>query len=95
MDASVLRITFQRRFPADASGSSTFQWSIKDIRQHLKESEGTDAKCFPCAVVRLADRHTFCNCAGSPGHESPTSRCHSFKSQPWKALSDPRFCKRV
>lgn len=95
MDASVLRVTFARRYPADASGSSTFQWNVKDVSKYLKEHEGTDAKCFPCAVVRLADRHTFCNCAGAPGHESPTSRCHSFKSQPWRALSEPRFCKRV
>ena len=94
MNASVLRITLPKSVQF-GGGTQTFEWKVPDVKKYLKEHEGTDAKCLPCAVVRFADRVKFCTVAGAPGHESATSKCHTFKSQPWIALSKEAYCKRL
>ena len=89
LDAATLRITFGR--PDGTSRRVTVQWQVKDIKKVLKKTEGTDAKCLACAVVRAPIRHAYCNQAGAPGHESDKSAMHSFTGEPWSQLPGTRL----
>ena len=90
IDAATLRITFRGK-----DTTSTYEWKVPEVKRIVKRSEGTDAKCLSCAVVRTANRCEFCSSPGAPGHESETSSCHTFKGEPWNVLAKLPYSRRL
>ena len=90
-NASLLRISFPSRKGEDMS------WDFKagKCRKWLRDNEGTDAKCLPCAVCRHPNRHAFCPESCAAGHESATSAAHTFITKPWEEFQKPEYSSRT
>ena len=91
-NAAVLQMSFVKK---DGTISQKYEWKVPDIKKVLQDTEGTDAKCFACAVYRLSNRYEYCPVAGTPGHEHMNSKCHTFKGEPWKILATKKYATPI
>ena len=74
-DGDEMVITLSPR--RDGTVPKTFRFDVPRLKLIAQQECGTTNVCFPCLVMRNANRLEFCQSAGTPGHTSATSAAHA------------------